>query len=133
MTQPIKNDGNENILRCITLRMEFVDTWLAKIGRMKNQAPQNGPKCESWTPNVAEEQAHWIKYRTWFYKKKTLLMIEDFKMHRWQHSGGQNSQRSLAKMARMKNQTAQGLQNAKVGHQEEEEKSACVKCYERTG
>jgi len=38
------------------------------------------------------EQAHSIKYGTWFYKKiekksKILVKIEDFK-HQWQHSAG---------------------------------------------
>jgi len=43
--------------------------------------------------NIAGEQAHWIKYKTWFYKKvkkkteKAPIKIEDFKVHHWQYSG----------------------------------------------
>jgi len=42
--------------------------------------------------NVTEEQTHWIKYRTWSYKKKkkkkTLVKLEDLKVHHWQHFAG---------------------------------------------
>jgi hypothetical protein len=43
---------------------------------------------------VTEEQAHWIRYSRWCYKKmkkkkkKTLVKVEDFKLHRWQYSAG---------------------------------------------
>jgi len=43
--------------------------------------------------NVTEEQTPWIKYRTWSYKKKkkkkkTLVKLEDLKVHHWQHFAG---------------------------------------------
>jgi len=39
--------------------------------------------------DVTRKQAHWIKYRTWFYKKvKKKEKIEDFKTHYWQYSAG---------------------------------------------
>jgi len=52
------------------------DTWLAKIARMKNQIPKatwTASKMRKLDINIAEKQAHCIKCRTWFYKKKTPL------------------------------------------------------------
>jgi len=49
------------------------DNWLAKIAKKrktKQLENHTGALVRKSDVDITEEQAHWIKYRTWSYKKK---------------------------------------------------------------
>jgi hypothetical protein len=60
--------------------------------KWKTEHAQAGLPSKCWTSTLQGNRHIGIKYRTWSYKKmkkkKTLVKVEEFKMHQWQHSAG---------------------------------------------